>query len=66
MLLMSVYDQISPIGSPLSCVIDVVLKSARGAFPCETADCAFKTRRVCETDESALQRAAKQMLFPSC
>lgn len=66
MLLMSVYDQISPVGSPPPCVIDAVLKSARGAFPRETADCAFKTRSVCETDESALQRAAKQMLFPSC
>lgn len=66
MLLMSVYDQISPVGSPLPRVIDAVLKSSRSAFPRETADCAFKTRSVCETDESALQRAAKQMLFPSC
>lgn len=32
----------------------------------ETADCDFKTRCVCETDESALHSAAKQMLFPSC
>lgn len=34
MLLMSVYDQISPVGSPPPPrVIDAVLKSTRGAFP---------------------------------
>lgn len=32
----------------------------------ETADCDFKMRYVCESNESALHSAAKQMLFTSC